>query len=176
MNFLYYDKDTGAIKAISPVLDSSISDPYIKIHPDLGQDFYSGKKHTHQYAVNYRGELCEKHNPGKQNSSDNRIYCIPYCSDSQSEFLLEQNCTNKSIKLSLTPEASAWWQNNNCFGQTHYFIVACPPQDPYFYYWTFVFEISQLIKGSVIYHYQGSDNLSFFTRKIFESYCHVKHY
>lgn len=174
MKYVYYNRDTGHITGISPVIDISSEDLYIEIDDALGEQFLSGTKHPHQYLVTYRGELRAKFETSTQLnhvSVQDRIHVIPI-THKAGDFVLKQSITNKTVQITLAPDARDWWKNNRYFGQQYYFIVACCPGDPHLVLWSWYFETEKLSRNSITYQYQGTDNIQFYTRKIFESYSH----
>ena len=176
MKYIHYHSDTGRITSISPMVDTSSADPFIEVDDQLGNEFLSGTKHPHQYLVTYRGELRAKFETSTQLNHvpvQERIHAIPKLSNG--DFMLKQNTVGKTVEINLNSAARDWWKSNKYFGQTHYFVVACCPTDPHLVLWSWMFETSRLAAGSITYQYQGTDNIQFYTRKIFESYSHEQH-
>ena len=99
-----------------------------------------------------------------------RVFEVPTAIDGAA-FLIQQDCNLKTISVKLSDTASAWWQSNNYFQLSHVFLVACRPHDPHLLLWRHDIPAEQL-NTEYKFVYTGEDVITFYTRKIFNSYGH----
>lgn len=175
MKYIYYTSNNGDISMISPVLDSTTTDPYITVSDEEGNQFVSGELLTHDYFIVPDLKIIKKkHRPTFNQPrmlSSNKIYSVPLSSHKE-DFSIVQHFESKTIQVSLSKQSASWWKENNFFNQPTVYLIACVPNDPHLILWDWVIPSNQLSEIPLVHFYETSDQIRFYTRKIFESYSH----
>jgi hypothetical protein len=201
MKYVYYQSQGGDISMISPTIDPTSSDPYIVVSDAAADQFLSGDLLIHDYYVlpdkilEGGGTFKKKYRPTINQprvAVSSKIYSIPLCTEPM-DFAIVQDCVTKTIKVSLSKQAAHWWKENNFFNQSTVYIIACMPNDPHLVLWDWIIPSDKLKETPIIRSYatawgsattneisdplmvvasDASDQIRFYTRKIFESYSH----
>jgi hypothetical protein len=194
MKYIYYTNNNGDISMISPVLDSTTSDPYITVSDAEGDQFMTGELLQHDYFIDLDLKTIKKKYRPTFNQprmlSSNKIYSVPLCAHPE-DFSIVQNVKNKTIQVSLGAPTARWWKENDFFNQPNIYLIACVPNDPHLVLWDWIIPSNQLSETPVVRSYanpwgtmpdkhdpmtvfesDSPDQIRFYTRKIFESYSH----
>ena len=178
MKYVYYERNTGEIKIISPAKETDSTDPYIEVEDNEIDHIHSGKESSARYFVKPLsrtypiGKLVKKDSASLNWTSINDwLYLIPNDEPPAVEFKLTQDIPNKLIIINLSKEARVYWANNGFFKRTHFPITACSSSDPHDFVWVKIFETSKLM-NEIKFKYTGSDDICFFSHRFFDCYYH----
>jgi len=103
---------------------------------------------------------------------NNSIYQIPKEYNINPEFKIVQNITKKTMQISLKQSTYNWMLETTGFGGDCIYLTACLQNDPYMNIWTTPINFEQLGQGIVEFNYVGLDDISLYTKRIFESCYH----
>lgn len=178
MKYLYY-RASGDISMICPVQDVGAKDPYIEITDEDAEGFLDGTKLQFEYKVIPDPDIANQGWVERKFQAvaedvwvpvTDRIYEVPIRLE-DTAFVIQQDCKHKKIVVKLNTRATAWWNDNQYFKLSSIFLVACRPHDPHLFLWTHHVPSDALGKGYE-FEYSGEDQITFYTRKIFNSYSH----
>ena len=173
MKYLYHRPDDGGILLIAHHLEPTNPNPYIEIDDSIAADFFSAKLHMYDFAVTAEGTLkslyVETENPM---FISEKVFAVPRTVDQNADLIIQQNVKNKQLIVTVSQTGLELAQMNRFQNQGHCVLVACVPSDPHLYQWHWSIQITDLYDSPVIYHYTGSDQIQFYTKKIFRSYAH----
>lgn len=172
---VYYNSDTFAITGISGKLDSNRKESYFETEDPLAEQIFLGKEKVLKYIVEphlgtTKGVI--KLKPSKDAALfrvSDKVYKIPKNQNS-AEIVLKQNKENKIVYILLQENSKNWWSNDPIYKLRKLYIVATL-HDPYKPLWIKTFSVDDF-NNDVKFNYQGTDNLTFYTPKIFSSYSH----
>lgn len=180
MKYVYYQNPDGDIVMVAPIIDVGAVDPFIEVSDDLGTQFLEGSIHPRDYyvipdATLPSGGIIKVKNVATGSTSPltihDRVYLVPVDSNN-AEFIVTQNINLKTIAVVLNAEADAWWRTNNFFNRDEIYLIACVPTDPHLILWQWFIKSADLSTVPLVKTYTGSDQMRFYTRKIFKSYSH----
>lgn len=179
MKYIYYRKDCE-ITIVSPVIDAGTTDAFIEVADDLADKFLVGTSHPSEYCVipdprlPGGGILKEKNPPVPVRPPmpiSEKVYLVPIHSI-DAEFVIKQYTKSKTIEIYLTAEAEQWWKDNDFLNRKEIYLIACVPADPHLVLWEWFFKCTDLGTTPIVKSYTGTDQIRFYTRKIFKSYSH----
>lgn len=180
MIYVYYQNPDGNITMVAPAIEVGAADPFIEISDELGTQFLKGLVHPSDYyvvpdATLPGGGIIKVKNVSIVSTSPltihDRVYLIPLDA-TDAEFTLLQNSVLKTIEVVLNPAADVWWKANDFFNREEIYLIACVPTDPHLILWQWFIKSSDLGTTPLVKSYSGSDQIRFYTRKIFKSYLH----
>lgn len=167
---IYYNPTTKEITKAAPVLLKTVSDPYIKVTgkelamlEETGmhvQCFYVQDNQLHKKPDNSR-LLINK-------PSFNDRHNIPIKNNHPIDFFIRQYSNRKQIELNLSEQAFSD-KEKLLFAIT---LIACYNNDPHLPLWTLHIPPNTMSTAPLIYNYTGSDNIRFYTIKLYENYLH----
>lgn len=103
---------------------------------------------------------------------NNNIYQIPKDFISDPEFKIVQSYIKKTMQVSLKLSTYKWMVETTGFNGNFIFLTACLQNDPYMNVWTIAISLEELGRGVVEFNYVGLDNISLYTKRIFERCYH----
>jgi hypothetical protein len=165
MNYAVYNEQTVMVTKITsskPREDES----YITIDPEITAKFYSGDIAPFDYRVISGKLVYYKDLATHKSARSSRLYPIPK-SGTEAEFNIRQNTEDKTCKIFLNQIGK-----ESAVDSSSVVMAACKPGDPHWPYWVRAFKISELIDRDVTITYTGTDDIEFFTKKIFKTYSH----
>lgn len=172
---VYYNPESFLITGMSPGLNSLLTDPYFETDDPLALDIFLGKEKVLKYIVNVspgskRGIIKLKPVKGVvAEPASNRAYKIPKTTNA-TELKLLQNSLNKTIEIKLFEDSKNWWREDPVYKEKKIYIVATLG-DAYKPLWTKTFTPNDF-DNEIKFNYQGTDNITFYTPKLFYSYSH----
>lgn len=181
MKYIYYREDCE-ITMISPVIDAGTTDAFIEVADDLADKFLKGKSHPSEYCVipdprlPGGGTIKEKNPPVPIQPPipvSEKVYLVPLSTD-DTEFRIKHNTESKTVEIYLSAAAEQWWKDNDFLNREEIYLIACVPADPHLVLWDWFFKSKDLGTTPIVKNYTGTDQLRFYTRKIFKSYSHEK--
>jgi hypothetical protein len=174
---VYYDPENGNILGMSYKIDPAKTQHYFETHDPVAEKIFLGQeKLIRYYAVvkpgpARQGFLKLKHsNNSDINNIKNRIIKIEQHSDA-AELTVTQDVVTKTVTLSIQPSTLAWWELDQFYSKKECIIVACASNNPFVPYWSKSFNYAAFDTNIVI-PYTGSDAITFYTTKLFDSYRH----
>lgn len=175
---VYYDSETGNIKGMSYKIDPNRTENYFETDDPIAEKIFLGQEKSMRYcAVVRQGETKKGFIKLKSLSAiaDQSITkrIIQFSKDINSaELTVVQDCTSKKISVKLLESSHVWWATDNQFSLKKLIIVACRENDPYSPLWHCSFTPEDLKNLVVDVPYTGTDNISFYTTRLFDSYRH----
>jgi hypothetical protein len=177
MKYVYYEASSGMIKMITPVKETNPIDPYIEVEDTDVADILNGTAARLDFFVKpasltgNAGKIVKVHRgEAKWKSINDWLFIIPKVGENP-EFILKQDINNKTVRISLSSEATSWWRDNQFFQKKEIPLAACFSADPHDMIWYKQIASKDLLDGVTI-AYEGCDDLRFFTHRYFESYLH----
>jgi hypothetical protein len=174
---VYYDPENGNLLGMSYKIDPAKTQHHFETFDPIAEKIFLGQeKITRYYAVvksgpSRQGFLKLKHsNNSNINNNKNRIVKIKQNLDS-AELTVAQDTVTKTVTLSILPSTLAWWELDQFYSKKKCIIVACALNNPFVPYWSKSFSYTDFETGIVI-PYTGSDNITFYTTRLFDSYKH----
>lgn len=174
---VYYNPDNGNIAGIGHYVDASRDQHYFETDDPLAEKIFLGQeKLIKYYAVVKHGPIKEGFIKLKSsansdiNNIKNRIIKIEQHTDS-AELTVSQNRLTKTVTLSIQPAVRAWWELDQFYSTKKCIIVACALNNPFVPYWSKSFSHADF-ETDIVIPYTGSDNITFYTTKLFDSYKH----
>lgn len=172
---VYYNPETFAITGMSHVLNAQLTDPWFETDDPLALDIFLGKEKILKYVVvirpgSNRGVIKLKPSKGSVLvSASDRVYKIPK-TDVAAELKIKQTTADKTIELQLLEDSKNWWANDVTSKEKKLYLVATLG-DPYKPLWIKVFSHADF-DTNIKFTYQGTDDVTFYTPKLFYSYSH----
>lgn len=173
---VYYDPANGNLLGMARVVDPSRNPCYFETNDPLAEKIFLGQeKLIRYYAVVRSGPTREgflklKHsNNSDINNIKNRIIEIKQIDSA--ELTVSQDVANKTVTISIQPAALAWWELDQFYSKKECIIVACAVDNPFVPYWSKSLSHADL-QQEVVIPYTCSDNITFYTTKLFDSYRH----
>lgn len=173
---VYYNPSNGTILGIGYFIDPARDQNYFETNDPLAEQMFLGQeKVIKYYAVIKHGPVKEgflklkSSNNSDINNIKNRIIEIKQINSA--ELTVSQDVTNKTVTISIQPAALAWWELDQFYSNKECIIVACAANNPYVPYWSKSFRYTDL-KNEVIIPYTCTDEITFYTTKLFDSYRH----
>jgi len=172
---VHYNPESLTITSICAKLLESAADPYIETDDPVVEQIFLAKEKIYHYRVEiidertHTGKLVKKIQTttrGKRHSIDSYYYRMPV-GLKDAEFIAVQNTKDKTVSFKISDQALAQWIEHQSAPLP---LLACVPDDPYSMLWSI--QLTPLNFGHPI-NYTGSDNICFYTKKLFESYQHV---
>ena len=170
---IHYHPETFSITGMGS--RPSQNNPWIETDDEIALQIFQGKEKVLNYVVvvkskeNNQGFLKKKSTINKSKSISERLFLIPNKIVNNAEFSIRHNVLDKTISVSLSETASIWWHNDINF--RNIVVAACVPNDPFQVLWSFSVTTDSIDKP-IIVNYSGTDDICFFTEKIFESYSY----
>lgn len=163
---VHYNPETFAITGISgrPYQNN----PWIDSDDDIVMKIFEGKEKVLNYIVivkskeKNQGFLKKKNTINKLKRIDEKLYLIPKKKIDNAEVTIIHSTLDKSILITLSESAIYDINIDNIV------IAACVPNDPFQCLWS----VAVPKDSSLKFNYQGTDNICFYTEKIFESYSY----
>ncbi len=171
---VYYDQTTLQITGLS-FYPSPSSDPFFETEDPIVEQIFLGKVKI----ANYKIVLTAEGTPIIKSRESQLLSAIPpdqrICridkDNNQLDLHIVQNSNSKLITVYITQWAFKSWETEELSNRKIY-LIACRNQDPYNPLWAKMItkdEMSSLIFST---SYEGSDDITFFTPKLFNSYSH----
>ena len=160
---VFYDATTGRITGLS-YYPMQRSDPYIKTKDPIAEQLFQKKLNLLNYYVK---PYPKAKNRGKIVNKEivklwlkDTFFCLPKTQSKTSEFKIIQNIKSQTLSIKIkNPLAESKIVD----------MIACIDSDPFLSVWSTSLDLSV---AETKFSYQGPDNISFFTDKIFKSYSH----
>jgi hypothetical protein len=178
MKYIYYEKDTGEIKIISPAKEEVAVDPYIEVEDAEVEHLHSGAANTFMFYVKPLsrtlpiGKIIKKeHASLNWKSINDWLYLIPTDVPEITEFKITQDIPNKRITITLDEKSREAWRLNGFYQRSHLPIAACVGPDPHKWAWVKMLESKELLED-ITFTYEGTDNIRFYTHRFFDFYHH----
>jgi hypothetical protein len=172
---VYYDL-AHRITGLSNKLDPNKAEPYIETEQSLAQDIFLGKEKIFHYCVEvtdaaaHVGQLIKSViTPvvSKTQSISQYHYAIPKESCEHCEFSISQSVDQKTVDIIVSNKGMNKWISQH--QSAGILLLACIPDDPYSVLWSVLLTPNSINK----INYLGRDDVTFYTKKLFESYQHV---
>jgi hypothetical protein len=178
MKYVYYEKDSGEIKIISPVREADSPDPFIEVEDAEVDHLHSGNSSTFMFFVKPLsrtspvGKLVKKRQADPNWKSINDwLYLIPNIEPELIEFKITQNISNKTITITVDPQAQIFWKSVGFYQRKQLPISACSGADPHNWVWVKMIDTQDLL-ADITFSYEGTDDLRFYTHRFFDCYYH----
>ncbi len=173
---VYYDPETFEIRGLSRQKDLQIKFPCFETDDPIAEKIFLGQEKILKYAVvvrpgSNRGVIKLRLN---KNSTvipiSDRIYKVP--KDNQpAEIIIKQCKDNKTIEVRTVSDSMNWWKEDPLYSNKQLMLIACLGNNPYKPLWIKSFSNNEL-ESSVSFSYQGRDDFTIYTPKLFYTYSH----
>lgn len=175
---VYYDTESGSITGMSYKHDPNRPESYFETVDPIAEKIFLGQEKSIKYVAVVRPgagkegfiKLRQPSATSIQSIKD-RVIQISKNTD-YAELTVIQDCTLKTISVKLLEASHKWWATDNHYSLKKLVIVACKENDPYTPLWHCEFSPEDLINLIVEVSYKGTDNISFYTTRLFDSYKH----
>lgn len=174
---VYYNPVNGNIVGVGHYVDASRDQYYFETEDPVAEKIFLGQeKLIKYYAVIKPGPAKEGFIKLRSsansdiNNIKNRIIEIDQHEDF-AELTVTQDTATKTITLSIQPSILAWWEIDQFYSKKECIIVACALNNPFAPYWSKSFSYTDF-ETDIVIPYTGSDNITFYTTKLFDSYKH----
>jgi hypothetical protein len=167
---VYYDSTSKEITQVSYKKLPNVDHPYVKISSkdeamlqESGmhiQGFYVDQKRLQRKPDNVRVAIVKP-------NFDNR-YNIPLVNSDNVDFYVRQHIKEKRVEVSLSEQAFMDKEKTLVAVK----LIACYNNDPHLPLWMLHIPGNTLSTTPLVYDYRGSDDIRFYTLKIFENYLH----
>ncbi len=171
---VYYNPINFNITGLS-YYPANSNDPFFDTEDPIAEQIFLGKVKNTRYKI----AISENGSPQiKARQSvlltaippDQRICCIDK-ETSPADLHITQQLNSKLITVSLTEWAFKLWETEELVNRKVY-LIACRNKDPYSPLWAKMITRDEISSLSFSMSYEGSDNITFFTPKLFNSYSH----
>lgn len=171
MNYCIYFKSTGELQSVTSTLHDSDELAYIVLTSDEAEMFCSGRKSLMDFKVvtdfpgSTSGKLISRQELDKSWATvDDVVFRIPV-NCAPADFTITQDTTNKCCTARLT-------NPHNIINIKYIVVAACLQGDPHLPVWVWSIKFSDLLDTDVKIDYQGTDDLTFYTKRFFNTYSH----
>ena len=175
---VYYDPLNGNILGLSHKRIPNKTDSHFETDNPIAEKIFLGQEKAIKYiAVVRPGAGQEGFIKLRQPSATaiqtikDRVIEFPKHGDS-AELTIIQDCNLKVVSVKILESSHRWWASDNHYSLKKLIIVACKENDPYVPLWSCEFTPNELNNLTVEIPYKGTDNISFYTTRLFDSYKH----
>ncbi len=175
---VYYDPDTFEIRGLSRQKDLQIKFPCFETDDPIAEKIFLGQEKILKYIAvvrpgSNRGVIKLRLNKSSTIIPiSDRIYKVP--KDNQpAEIVVKQYKHNKTIEVSIVSDSKNWWKDDPLYSNKQLMLIACLGDDPYKPLWIKSFSNNDL-ESSVSFSYQGRDDFTIYTPKLFYTYSHYE--
>lgn len=172
---VYYHPVDKSIKGMSHCLLPENNFPFFETDDPIAEKIFFGKEKSIRYCVIINGstgyiKLKDGNVPVDQTVKQ-RVIQIPK-NLNFAELSIFQNTDQKTITVNISESSYKWWSTDSEYSLKKIQLVACKFNDPYTPSWIKVLELKDLEFLTTEFNYTGTDNITFYTTKLFDSYNH----
>ncbi len=172
---VYYDPNNGNILGLSHKLVSVRQDSYFETDSPIAEQIFLGKEKAIRYYAVVRpdGSYIKQRTQSSIVTQSIKSRVIKFDNNlEKAEVTVIQDVTAKTVQVAIIKSSLEWWKSDSQYSHKKLNIVACKKNNPYLPIWHHDLDPTDLASGSVDIDYTGTDDLTFYTTKLFDSYKH----
>lgn len=172
---VYYHPVDKSIKGMSYRVLPENNFPFFETDDPIAEKIFLGTEKSIRFHVIINGssghiKLKDGSLPADQTIKQ-RVIQIPKGSDI-AQLSIFQNTNEKTITVNISAASYKWWSTDSEYSLKKVQLIACRFNDPYTPSWARVLELKDLESLTTEFNYTGTDNITFYTTKLFDSYRH----
>ena len=175
---VYYNPTDGNILGLSYKRIPNKTDSHFETDDPIAEKIFLGQEKAIKYVAVIRPGAGQEgfiklRQPSATAIQTIRDRVIKFLKDiDYAELTIVQDCNSKVVSVKMLESSHKWWATDSYYSLKKLVIVACKENDPYAPLWHCEFSPEDLINLSADITYTGTDNISFYTTRLFDSYKH----
>lgn len=174
---VYYNPDNGSILGMSYKKVEGRVDSYIETNDPIAEKIFLGKEKSLKFHVVVRPETNEGFIKLRSSVATAekpiKFRVIPFEQEiDHAELTIDQYTDKKKIVVSILESSHKWWTTDKEYALKKINIVACKKNNPYLPIWYIDLSPRDLIDLKYQMNYTGTDDITFYTTPLFDSYKH----
>jgi hypothetical protein len=173
---IYYDQVSGNITRMAYMQVPGVDDNFFETDDPIAEDIFLRRKKSMQYQIAVEPGAFGKPKIVPRVSkvleaNRSRLVKVLKNYNSPAELHICQDIAEKKITVTLLKESLSWWIGKRV--ESKIYLTACKDSDPYKPLWSHVVnhaDIDNQLSYSI--DYTGSDDITFFTTGLFNTYNH----
>lgn len=172
---VYYNPENGNLLGMSYKIDPAKDQHYFETSDPIAEKIFLGKEKSIRFYVIINGSSgyikLKDGNVSANQTIKQQVIQIPKGSE-VARLSIFQNVNEKTITVNISAASYKWWSTDSDYSLKKIQLVACKLNDPYTPSWVRVLELNDLESLTTEFNYTGTDNITFYTTKLFDSYNH----
>lgn len=172
---VYYNPKNGNIMGLSHKVIPGGSPDYFETDSPIAEKIFLGHEKAIKYYAVIRedGGYIKLRNQTESKTQTIRSKIIPFVQGLDfAELTVEQNVALKKISVKIVESSLSWWKTDSQYSLKKINIVACKKDNIYLPMWQIELGQDDLESLSFEMSYESSDDITFYTTQLFDSYKH----
>ncbi len=172
---VYYDPNNGNILGLAYKLVPGREESYFESDSPIAEQIFLGKEKVVRYYAVVRSDGCyiKQRTQSAIVAQSIKSRVIKFDNNlEKAEVTVIQDVATKTVKVTIIKSSLEWWKSDSQYSHKKLNIVACKKNNPYLPIWHCDLDPTDLASGSIDIDYTGTDDLTFYTTKLFDSYKH----